>query len=63
MTCFHIVTAIIAQSMAPTQRDSMGSPGMLANKTTTQLDYSKYVKKFSSSLECGNTYCKDLNYR
>ncbi|XP_018574221.1 zinc finger protein castor homolog 1-like isoform X2 [Anoplophora glabripennis] len=53
----------MAQSMAPTPRDAMPSTNVLLNKTTNQLDYSKYVKKFSSSLECGSSYCKDLNYR
>lgn len=32
-------------------------------KNTVPIDYSKYVKRFSSSSECGSTYCKDLNYR
>lgn len=27
------------------------------------IDYSRYVKRFSSATECGSTYCKDLNYR
>ncbi|XP_024217955.2 zinc finger protein castor homolog 1 [Halyomorpha halys] len=32
-------------------------------KTITQMDYSRYVRRFASSLECGNQYCKELNYR
>ncbi|KAG8201127.1 hypothetical protein JTE90_028795 [Oedothorax gibbosus] len=27
------------------------------------VDYSRYVKRFSSATECGSSYCKDLNYR
>ncbi|XP_071043666.1 zinc finger protein castor homolog 1 isoform X3 [Parasteatoda tepidariorum] len=27
------------------------------------VDYTRYVKRFSSATECGNSYCKDLNYR
>ena len=54
---------MMAQSLQPTPRDHVATPNLLLNKPTTQLDYSKYVKKFSSSLECGSSYCKDLNYR
>lgn len=58
------LNAMIAQSLAPTSmRDSLPSSNLLMNKSTTQLDYSKYVKKFSSAHECGSSYCKDLNYR
>ncbi|GLG97314.1 Transcription factor castor [Gryllus bimaculatus] len=32
-------------------------------KSPIPIDYSRYVKRFSSALECGSTYCKDLNYR
>ncbi|CAH0549609.1 unnamed protein product [Brassicogethes aeneus] len=59
----HPLSAMMAQSMGQSiQREAMSS-NMLIQKSTTQLDYSKYVKKFSSSLECGSSYCKDLNYR
>ncbi|XP_063923888.1 zinc finger protein castor homolog 1-like isoform X2 [Zophobas morio] len=57
------LNAMMAQSLQPTPRDHVATPNLLLNKPTTQLDYSKYVKKFSSSLECGSSYCKDLNYR
>ncbi|XP_044261670.1 zinc finger protein castor homolog 1-like isoform X3 [Tribolium madens] len=57
------LNAMMAQSLQPTSRDAVPTPNLLLNKPTTQLDYSKYVKKFSSSLECGSSYCKDLNYR
>ncbi|KAK9744592.1 hypothetical protein QE152_g7649 [Popillia japonica] len=59
------LNAMMAQSLAPTQSRDPNSQtaGMLLNKTQSQMDYSKYVKKFSSSLECGSSYCKDLNYR
>nr|CAH7728455.1 unnamed protein product [Callosobruchus chinensis] len=56
------LNAMLAQTMAPTPRESLSSTNLLINKTS-QLDYSKYVKKFSSSLECESSYCKDLNYR
>jgi hypothetical protein len=54
---------MMAQSLQPTPRDAVSTPNLLLNKPAAQLDYSKYVKKFSSSLECGSSYCKDLNYR
>ncbi|KAH1006891.1 hypothetical protein HUJ05_007582 [Dendroctonus ponderosae] len=56
--------AMMQQSMSTSlqPRDSLSSSGMLINKSS-QVDYSKYVKKFASSVECGSTYCKDLNYR
>ncbi|KAJ8921199.1 hypothetical protein NQ315_013671 [Exocentrus adspersus] len=55
--------AMMAQSLAPTPRESIPTSNLLINKSTNQLDYSKYVKKFSSSLECASSHCKDLNYR
>lgn len=58
-----VVAAMMAQSLQPTPRDAVSTPNLLLNKPAAQLDYSKYVKKFSSSLECGSSYCKDLNYR
>ncbi|XP_049824375.1 zinc finger protein castor homolog 1-like isoform X2 [Aethina tumida] len=59
----HPLNALMSQTMTPTiPRESITS-NLLLNKTTSQLDYSKYVKKFTSSLECGSAYCKDLNYR
>ncbi|CAG9862492.1 unnamed protein product [Phyllotreta striolata] len=59
------LNAMMAQSLAPTQpRDPISaSSNLLISKPTSQLDYSKYVRKYASSLECGNSYCKDLNYR
>ncbi|XP_023012579.1 zinc finger protein castor homolog 1 isoform X1 [Leptinotarsa decemlineata] len=58
------LNAMMAQSLAPTTpREPISSTNIMMSKATTQLDYSKYVKKFTSSLECGSTYCKDLNYR
>nr|XP_022907167.1 zinc finger protein castor homolog 1-like isoform X1 [Onthophagus taurus] len=57
------LNAMMAQSLAPTQAHRDLHQPLLINKTQSQMDYSKYVKKFSSSLECGSSYCKDLNYR
>lgn len=53
----------MAQSLAPTASSRDPTTTLLINKPTTQLDYSKYVRKFASSLECGSPHCKDLNYR
>ncbi|XP_049881617.1 zinc finger protein castor homolog 1-like isoform X3 [Pectinophora gossypiella] len=33
------------------------------NSLNTTVDYSRYVKRYSSTLECGSSYCKDLGYR
>ncbi|XP_063542807.1 uncharacterized protein LOC134751380 isoform X2 [Cydia strobilella] len=33
------------------------------NSLQTTVDYSRYVKRYSSTLECGSSYCKDLGYR
>ena len=33
------------------------------SKAAAPIDYSRYVKRFSSALECGRAFCKDLNYR
>ncbi|KAL1484782.1 hypothetical protein MTO96_011030 [Rhipicephalus appendiculatus] len=27
------------------------------------IDYSRYVRRYSSATQCGSNYCKDLNYR
>lgn len=32
-------------------------------KASVPIDYSRYVRKFSSAAECGNNHCRDLNYR
>ena len=34
-----------------------------AAAAAVSVDYSRYVKRFSSAIECGSSYCKDLNYR
>ncbi|XP_031358714.1 zinc finger protein castor homolog 1-like isoform X2 [Photinus pyralis] len=57
------LNAMMAQSLAASQSRDGGHLGLQLTKSQSQIDYSKYVKKFSSSLECGNSYCKDLNYR
>ncbi|CAH1129565.1 unnamed protein product [Ceutorhynchus assimilis] len=59
------LSAMLHQSMSTSlhSRDSLSTSGLLLNKSSTNVDYSKYVKKFSSSIDCGSTYCKDLNYR
>ncbi|XP_065221006.1 zinc finger protein castor homolog 1-like isoform X2 [Planococcus citri] len=35
----------------------------LQSVSSHPTDYSRYVKRFSTAMECGNNYCKDLNYR
>ncbi|GAB6019842.1 hypothetical protein CHUAL_001383 [Chamberlinius hualienensis] len=50
---------------------SGASSGIFQDSRKSPLDYSRYVKRyvkmrllrFSSSAECGNNSCKDLNYR
>lgn len=32
-------------------------------KPSAPVDYSRYVRRYSSALECSSSYCKDLNYR
>ncbi|XP_059479543.1 zinc finger protein castor homolog 1-like isoform X3 [Neocloeon triangulifer] len=32
-------------------------------KASIPIDYSRYVRKFSSAAECGSNHCRDLNYR
>lgn len=39
------------------------SPAAAAAAAAVAVDYSRYVKRFSSAIECGSSYCKDLNYR
>ncbi|XP_023707022.1 zinc finger protein castor homolog 1 isoform X2 [Cryptotermes secundus] len=52
--------------LLPSHRVSPMSPvrdGSNNAKAAVPMDYSRYVKRFGSALECGSTYCKDLNYR
>jgi len=37
--------------------------GLLPGGPKLATDYTRYFKRFSSSLECGGLYCKDMNYR
>ena len=37
--------------------------GLLPGSTKSPTDYTRYFRRFSSSLECGSYYCKDMNYR
>ncbi len=37
--------------------------GVLPGSPKVSTDYTRYFKRFGSSLECGAYYCKDMNYR
>ena len=37
--------------------------GLLPGAAKSVTDYTRYFKRFGSSLECGSLYCKDMNYR
>ena len=37
--------------------------GMIPGKPIVTTDYTRYFKRFGSSLECGFNACKDMNYR
>lgn len=37
--------------------------GLLPGPPKSNTDYTRYFKRFGSSLECGSLYCKDMNYR
>lgn len=52
-------------SLAAAGAAPSGSPAAApgAGKAAAPIDYSRYVKRFSSALECGRPFCKDLNYR
>ncbi|KAI2796502.1 Zinc finger protein castor 1 [Blomia tropicalis] len=41
---------------------SLGIQGELINKSMP-IDYTHYVKRYGNSTECGNSLCKELNYR
>ncbi|XP_077289087.1 zinc finger protein castor homolog 1-like isoform X2 [Arctopsyche grandis] len=42
---------------------SLGQLDGRRQPSTPALDYSRYVKRYGSALECGSSYCKDLGYR
>lgn len=46
--------------MAPSPTPSRGGE---SSKVVVPIDYSRYVRRFGSAVECGTSYCKDLNYR
>lgn len=48
-------SSVVRRLPSPSRSDS--------SKSVVSIDYSRYVKRFGSSLECGSSYCKDLNYR
>eukprot|EP00095_Tigriopus_kingsejongensis_P007059 maker-scaffold146_size311726-snap-gene-2.24 protein:Tk07059 transcript:maker-scaffold146_size311726-snap-gene-2.24-mRNA-1 annotation:"transcription factor castor" len=43
----------------------LGAPrvGMIPGVSKSPTDYTRYFKRFGSSLECGSLYCKDMSYR
>ena len=51
----HILAAQRAASLAA------ATGGLMPKASST--DYTRYFKRFGSSLECGSFYCKDMNYR
>ncbi|XP_064461126.1 zinc finger protein castor homolog 1-like [Ornithodoros turicata] len=38
-------------------------PVKLDGQKSAPIDYSRYVRRYSSASQCGSNYCKDLNYR
>ncbi|CAD6217082.1 GSCOCG00004661001-RA-CDS [Cotesia congregata] len=63
------VSALLSQSMSPvpdnltTGSKSSLTAQSLQQQSTQQIDYSRYVRRFSSALECGSSYCKELGCR
>ncbi|XP_036148361.1 uncharacterized protein LOC105829072 isoform X3 [Monomorium pharaonis] len=55
------VSALLRQSMSPVA-DSLMS-GSKTSVSQPIIDYSRYVRRYASSQECGNTYCKELGCR
>ncbi|XP_023243469.1 zinc finger protein castor homolog 1-like [Centruroides sculpturatus] len=45
------------------QKLLINASNAIKDQKPVPIDYSRYVKRFSSALECGSNYCKDLNYR
>ena len=37
--------------------------GLIPGKSSVATDYTRYFKRYGSSLECGSMHCKDMNYR
>ncbi|KAJ8686613.1 hypothetical protein QAD02_022407 [Eretmocerus hayati] len=66
--------ALLRQSMSPSSADALLGSSSSASKTSSGLghqqspqqpliDYSRYVRRFSSGQECGSSYCKELGCR
>ncbi|XP_057320750.1 uncharacterized protein LOC130664708 isoform X1 [Microplitis mediator] len=67
------VSALLSQSMSPvpdsivtaTKCPSISTQSLHQQQQSAQqqIDYSRYVRRFSSALECGSSYCKELGCR
>ncbi|XP_034951460.1 uncharacterized protein [Chelonus insularis] len=55
------VSALLRQSMSPVAADNL--IGTKSTISQPAIDYSRYVRRFSSGQECGSSYCKELGCR
>ncbi|XP_075232926.1 uncharacterized protein LOC142331110 isoform X3 [Lycorma delicatula] len=58
-----ITTASESSGAAAAVVRRLPSPPRDSSKSGLPIDYSRYVKRFGSALECGSKYCKEVNYR
>ncbi|XP_046747760.1 uncharacterized protein LOC124412150 isoform X1 [Diprion similis] len=55
------VSALLRQSMSPVADPLIGSTKSPVPQPI--IDYSRYVRRYTSGQECGNSYCKELGCR
>ncbi|XP_033230377.1 uncharacterized protein LOC117181619 isoform X2 [Belonocnema kinseyi] len=54
------VSALLRQSMSPVAESMIGGAKSIPQPI---IDYSRYVRRYSSGQECGSAYCKELGCR
>ncbi|XP_023317160.1 zinc finger protein castor homolog 1-like isoform X2 [Trichogramma pretiosum] len=60
------VSALLRQSMSPVAGDTLLTnppPGAKSGANSPMIDYSRYVRRYTSGQECGSAYCKELACR
>ncbi|XP_066597426.1 zinc finger protein castor homolog 1-like isoform X2 [Prorops nasuta] len=57
------VSALLRQSMSPVAETLIGGTKSSSAPSSPIIDYSRYVRRYTSGLECGSSYCKELGCR
>lgn len=58
---WFLISALLRQSMSPVADTLIGSSKSSVSQPI--IDYSRYVRRYTSGQECGSSYCKELGCR